>query len=79
MRKTLTCILLAALIIGVPAAATRWAVVSTHRLEDRIFQEGRAAGVDGIPVEACPYRYDESSAIPWRRGWIEGRREWLKR
>lgn len=49
------------------------AVTSRREINIKIFQEGYEAGLNSIPVEACPYGGGE-----WKLGWIKGKMELSK-
>lgn len=68
---------------GVVYGAKRASARNTERWYQRMStaeEEGRKAGADGIPAEACPYppsRSDRDQMVhgAWKRGWMDGFRQ----
>jgi ribosome modulation factor len=78
MRKALLILALIVFFVTVPSGALWWAFTAEEAMKGQAFREGWDAGGQGIPVEACPY-YDQSTASAWKRGWVEGYKQWRKR
>lgn len=78
MRETLKTVFSICISIGTGAVFALFIVTTalppSAATRQGFFEEGRRAGVAGLPPEACPY-YEggECAYEEWKKGWAEGK------
>ncbi len=83
MRTALIVLVAVALVSGLVFAFVYGNAIQT-KARGAVFDEGYQAGLDNVPVEACPYTVlwnapSNEYREHWLRGWIAGRRALLKK